>query len=223
MVRTSTTLGRPVGATGEETRRRIVEAAVKCVADVGYARATIREIARAADLTSGSLYHYFPNKAELITATVADMSAIVLPRLTEAAERGGALADQVVAILDECEAIHRDYPHLAAFDRAIRAENAQQLNLGDTRAALHTTIVGLVEEGRRNGALADGIDVHSAANAIFTLIRGLNEYTPASPPDEYHRTVQALKALVSGLLFRSGTERAVPARRARAAARRRTH
>ncbi|EJO86587.1 TetR family transcriptional regulator, partial [Mycobacterium colombiense CECT 3035] len=40
--------GRPVGASGEETRRRIIVATMRCVATVGYARATIREIARAA-------------------------------------------------------------------------------------------------------------------------------------------------------------------------------
>ena len=57
-------LGRPVGANGEQTRRRIIAAAMRCVAEVGYSQASIREIARAADMTSGSLYHYFPNKAD---------------------------------------------------------------------------------------------------------------------------------------------------------------
>ncbi|WP_156765898.1 TetR family transcriptional regulator, partial [Mycobacterium sp. E342] len=44
--------GRPVGASGEETRQRIVVVTMRCVAEVGYAGATIREIARAANITS---------------------------------------------------------------------------------------------------------------------------------------------------------------------------
>ncbi|WP_155771713.1 TetR/AcrR family transcriptional regulator, partial [Mycobacterium asiaticum] len=58
-------LGRPVGASGEQTRQRIIAATMRCVAQAGYSRATIREIARTADVTSASLYNYFPNKAEL--------------------------------------------------------------------------------------------------------------------------------------------------------------
>ncbi|WP_131806037.1 TetR/AcrR family transcriptional regulator, partial [Mycobacterium alsense] len=77
--------GRPVGADGEQTRARIVGAAMRCVAEVGYSRATIREIARAADMTSGSLYHYFPNKSELIKAAVAARTDVALPRLRRAA------------------------------------------------------------------------------------------------------------------------------------------
>ncbi|WP_156669507.1 TetR/AcrR family transcriptional regulator, partial [Mycobacterium sp. E3339] len=45
-------LGRPVGADGEQTRARVIAAAMRCVAEMGYSRTTIREIARAADMTS---------------------------------------------------------------------------------------------------------------------------------------------------------------------------
>ncbi|WP_253847342.1 TetR/AcrR family transcriptional regulator, partial [Mycobacterium gordonae] len=41
-----TQLGRPVGADGEQTRHRIMAAAMRCVAEVGYSQTTIREIAR---------------------------------------------------------------------------------------------------------------------------------------------------------------------------------
>ena len=76
MTATPSPLGRPVGADGEQTRARIIMAAMRCVAEAGYSHATIREIARTADMTSGSLYHYFPNKSELLTAA-ARHSAIV--------------------------------------------------------------------------------------------------------------------------------------------------
>jgi AcrR family transcriptional regulator len=178
---------------------------VQCVAEVGYARVTIREIARAAQMTSGSLYHYFPNKAELIDSTVAEMADVALPRIVKSAQRAEGVLDKLMAILDECEHIHRDYPYAAAFDRAIRSKNLTDLGLDQRRESsfteLRDLIVDIVEQGRRAGALATDIDVDSAANAIFTIIRGLNEYTTAASPEEYHGTVQALKALVRGALF----------------------
>ena len=76
-----------MGANSEQTRQRIIGAAMRCVAEVGYSQASIREIARAADMTSGSLYHYFPNKAELLKATGEEIERIVLPRLRDAAAR----------------------------------------------------------------------------------------------------------------------------------------
>jgi AcrR family transcriptional regulator len=80
-------LGRPAGASGEQTRRRIIVAAMRRVAEVGSAQASIREIAKAANMTSGSLYHYFPNKSELLKATGEEIEDIVLPRLQAAAAR----------------------------------------------------------------------------------------------------------------------------------------
>ncbi len=80
-------LGRPVGASGEQTRRRIIAAAMRCVAEKGYSQASIREIAREAQITSGSLYHYFPNKSELLKATVKEIEEIALPRLRAASAR----------------------------------------------------------------------------------------------------------------------------------------
>ena len=48
-------LGRPVGASGEETRQRIIVATMRCVAKVGYSRATIREIARTANVSHSTV------------------------------------------------------------------------------------------------------------------------------------------------------------------------
>ncbi|WP_156664647.1 TetR/AcrR family transcriptional regulator, partial [Mycobacterium sp. 852002-51057_SCH5723018] len=114
-------LGRPVGASGEETRRRIVAATMRCVAEVGYSRATIREIARTAKVTSASLYNYFPNKSELITAAIAARTEVALPRLRQAAGRPGGVIERIEAVLDESDRLMREHPYLAAFEWAIRA------------------------------------------------------------------------------------------------------
>ncbi|WP_131810386.1 TetR/AcrR family transcriptional regulator, partial [Mycolicibacter heraklionensis] len=72
-------LGRPVGADGGQTRQRIIAATIACVAELGYARTTIRQIARTAGVTSANIYNYFPNKAELVAAAIATRAEIALP------------------------------------------------------------------------------------------------------------------------------------------------
>lgn len=199
-------LGRPVGANSEETRKRILDATMRCVADVGYSRATIREIARAAQMTSGSLYHYFPNKAELVRATFDEVATIAVPRLAQAAERNVSTIDKLMAVLDESVRVMRDYPLAVAFDRAIRAESPRDLQLAENSdvrfMALRSLIRDILEQGARENALAPGVDVDSAAGAIFLIFRGLNEYAAGTPPAaEYHATVAALKQLLRGRLF----------------------
>jgi AcrR family transcriptional regulator len=104
---------------------------MRCVAEKGYSHASIREIARAAQMTSGSLYHYFPNKAALLRATVQEIEDVALPRLRAAGRRGGDVVARLEALLDESDQLMRDYPHLAAFEQAIRAEGAAYLRRDD--------------------------------------------------------------------------------------------
>lgn len=54
----------------EERRQEILDAAARVFIDRGYATATMQEIATACDLAPGTLYRYFPGKADLIAAVV---------------------------------------------------------------------------------------------------------------------------------------------------------
>jgi len=204
-------LGRPVGASGEETRQRIIIATMRCVAEVGYAQATIREIARMANVTSASLYNYFPNKSELIQATIAARADAAMPRLREAAEGPGDIVDRIEAVLDECGNLMRKYPDLAAFEWAIRAEHvihpadrAATGEVGPEDARFETfreIIEGLVEEAGRRGELGDPVEQRGAVEAIYALIYGLTELAATLPPEEYHAALSSAKVLVRGALF----------------------
>jgi len=197
-------LGRPVGANGEETRRRIIDATMRCVAEVGYERATIREIARKADMTSGSLYHYFPNKTELIKATVDEWAELTIPRIAASAQRDANFRDRLVAVFDECDQLMQEYPLIAMFDRAIRVGSARQL--AESRETLFSSLrevtLDILRQARREGALSRGTDLESVANSIYLVLQGMTDYAATAEPDEYHATVKALKRLVSGTLFK---------------------
>lgn len=198
-------LGRPVGVSGDESRRRLIAAAMRCVAEVGYSRTTMREIARRAGMTSGSIYHHFPNKAELMTTALTEMAGIAGPRLDAAAGSAPAPLAKLLAVFDECERLNTDYPDAAAFDRTLRAESPNLLD-GAVPAttlldALHNVVVPIIEDVDKRGGLADGIDVETVTTAILTIIRGLNEYPSTAPKARHQPTVRALKMLLAGALF----------------------
>ncbi|MGE2815005.1 TetR/AcrR family transcriptional regulator [Mycobacterium heidelbergense] len=205
MTATPSQLGRPVGANAEQTRRRIITAAMRCVAEVGYSQATIREIARAADMTSGSLYHYFPNKSELLNATGEEIEEIVSHRLRAAAADRDDVVDRLDAVLDECGQLMRDYPYLTPFLRAMRAQSNAQLRRGSPRypgsEALRGVVTEIIEDARAHGMLAPSIGTAATAETICALTRGLSEQAGTLPPTGYHAMVSSAKKLIRGTLF----------------------
>ncbi|WP_067900101.1 TetR/AcrR family transcriptional regulator [Nocardia vaccinii] len=198
-------LGRPAGAKGEETRHRVIAATMRCVAEVGYSRATIREIARMAQMTSGSLYHYFPNKFELVKAAFLELADVAVPRLSAAADRADGVIDKLMAVFDESDRLMRDYPYAVAFDRAIRVESPENLHLAERSDTIFSTLRGLivdiVDQAQRAGALAPDMGVESAANAIYAAMQGLYDHMATAPPEQYRDTMRALKMLIQGTLF----------------------
>ncbi len=192
---TRSQLGRPVGASGEATRQRIIVATMRCVARAGYSRATIREIARTAKVTSASLYNYFPNKSDLIKAAIAARTDVALPRLRQAAASTGDVIDRIEAVLDESGRLMSEYPDLAAFEWAIRAESALALDsevAGSTGfQAFREIIEGIIEDASHRGAV----------EAIYSLIYGLTELAATLPAEDYHAALGAAKELIKGTLF----------------------
>ncbi|WP_273732874.1 TetR/AcrR family transcriptional regulator [Mycolicibacterium septicum] len=196
-------LGRPVGANGEETRRRIIAATMHCVAEVGYARATIREIARSAGITSANLYNYFSTKSELMEAAIAARADIALPRLRDAAQAPGDVIDRIDAVLDESGRLMREYPELAAFEWAIRGQNSVAVypdGTGDGGfQALRGIVKGIVDEACRDSpGEAQG---DATVEAIYALVYGLTELAATQSPQTYQRALNSAKQMIRGTLF----------------------
>ena len=57
----------------QERRQAILDAAMKVFAQQGYAAATIRAIAREANIAQGTIYLYFPSKRDLLLALYRSM------------------------------------------------------------------------------------------------------------------------------------------------------
>ena len=178
---------------------------MRCVAEVGYSQTTIRQIARAAGMTSGSLYHYFSSKSDLLAATVSAIEHSAMPRLRAASEQAEDVVDRLNAVLDESDRLMREYPYLAAFDRAMRSETAAHLRRTDPSRAglpgLRDVIAEIIGDARRDGSLSAETDANGAVDVICALARGLTEQAANLPPDGYHRAVASAKALIRGTLF----------------------
>ncbi len=86
---------RPPGSTASTTPEKLVDAAMELFAEKGYAEVSVRDIARASGLTTGSLYGNFANKAELLFAAIELRLARDLEPLPAGLLRSGSPSDMV--------------------------------------------------------------------------------------------------------------------------------
>lgn len=66
----------------EQTRKKILDAALEIAADKGFEQARTAEIARRAGVAEGSIYNYFRNKDDLLTHMVREYAGSFLRELS---------------------------------------------------------------------------------------------------------------------------------------------
>src|SRR6516162_7839143 len=60
----------------EDRREQIIDAAMRVFAQKGYARATNRDVAHEAGITTGLIYYYFKSKEDLLRAALEERSPL---------------------------------------------------------------------------------------------------------------------------------------------------
>ena len=83
------------------TQRRLLEATIDTIADVGYANASTPEIARRAGVSRGAQLHHFPTKADLVGAALAHSMERRLAEYAELLERTPPGRQRVATAIDE--------------------------------------------------------------------------------------------------------------------------
>jgi AcrR family transcriptional regulator len=148
-------------------KARLIEAALRDFADRGYDSVGVTEIAAAAGVTVGSLYHHFGSKAGLYSAIRSDVERRLLDRMegawAAAADLPGALG------------IGFDYLVRAGF-RGLLAEPAQEGSSEPVEAfiaghsSVQSSAAGSLLAATWRAALAHG-DPTAAREALLSIAR----------------------------------------------------
>lgn len=181
---------------GEATRERLIEATRQVVREVGYNRATTRAIARAADVSEGTIYRHFPDKTtmffaaalgphEQILAEFADLPALagentLTDNLTTALIRLAVLRDDIVPL----ELAIMTDPELAAGRTTVPTQR-RELGKGGPPERLAEYLAAEQQMGR----LRADLDPTHVARTLLTLLFALAVQptppgtTPTTRPD----------------------------------------
>jgi AcrR family transcriptional regulator len=207
------TLGRPVGANGDQTRERILVVARRQFGDHGYARATLSSISQEVGLTSGAIYYYFRSKQALLTALMEQTTQIGIEGLQAAADRAVTLRGRLRAVLEENMACLEATPELARFRISAWADGGRYPEL---RQALEASSLEydsffrqIVEEAITDGELPPGIDAQHLTDMVRMVTFGMMALAGEFPRERTHGAIEAIEALFEGALFTPDEARAV--------------
>jgi AcrR family transcriptional regulator len=89
----TSTRGTRLSLRGEQTRRRLLEAAERVFAELGYHDASIVKITQAAEVSQGTFYIYFEGKRQIFDELVADLNRRVRHAMSEGIARGHSRAE----------------------------------------------------------------------------------------------------------------------------------
>jgi AcrR family transcriptional regulator len=83
----------------EETRTRILEAALSTFRERGFERATMREIASAANVATGAAYYYFESKDAIVMAFYERSTKDMAPVIEATLERSRSLEERLSGLI----------------------------------------------------------------------------------------------------------------------------
>jgi AcrR family transcriptional regulator len=107
----------PGGASGDETRDRIIEAAVRLFAERGYGSTSVRDVARRAHVRVSTLYHHFRSKEAMYAEVFRRHEEAVRAIVVSCLDQNLDFPDMVRAIVErlfDYYATHRDEARLGA-------------------------------------------------------------------------------------------------------------
>ena len=184
----------------ESTRRAVLAAARSAFGKKGYAQTSVDEIAAAARVTKGAVYHHFAGKKALFRAVYSEVEAEAVARTAGAADAKGSAIDQLVAGVN------------AYLDVALDDE-VQRITLIDGPAVLglepegpadqhpgHIAVRSFIATAIRRGEIVD-LDPDVLAHLVggLSLLGGVL-IARAAEPDVTRATLgQALEVMLRGL------------------------
>ena len=133
------------------TRSLIVETAIRCFVEIGYARTTTTAIANKAGLSRGAMLHHFPSKMAIVRAAVVHLHAKRLRAFRKAVQRTPVQGDRVHTNLEAYWEHVRHPMFVAFFELTVAARTDSKL------AAILRPVQEAFEE-----------ELHRTAREVFT-------------------------------------------------------
>ncbi|MFT4287174.1 TetR/AcrR family transcriptional regulator [Nocardioides sp.] len=148
-------IGRPPAADDRDVRNALVDAAIELFGKSGYASTSIQDIATAAGVTKGALYHYFTSKDELLYTIYAPELQNHIALLLEALQMEAPAIDRLRKAASDIVEISATRIHRTAifFESLSQLSEARQREIRRERRRYHELFASLIKDAREDGSI----------------------------------------------------------------------
>jgi len=189
----------------EETRRRLLDAALPVFAGSGYERATVDEIVREAGFSKGAFYVHFESKEDLFWAMLEERIIRQQEAFRQALDHNRSAQENIQALLTTIFAIFRRDVMWSALFIEFVAHAARNEKVRERLASMYQNwrdfTVETLKQGREVGHVREDLDVDFVATVMIALIEGMIMQARLAPavvrPED---AIEPLSRLLAGWL-----------------------
>ncbi len=202
---TAKRLGRPPSIDSAETRQKIVDAARRSFARLGYDATTNKDIADEVGITTGAIYHYFASKADLYVAVYQEVQTHIYEVFEQAIAPYEQFADRIAGALGAAVEINREDSSIAGFVVGVPDERARHPMLEERIAQLqlrsHRFFGRLVDDAYANGEIAADLPPEAVSDMLIAVTSGLARFSTQVSTERHGAAAAALKRMFDGTLL----------------------
>jgi AcrR family transcriptional regulator len=164
------------GAPGEQgTRQRVIDAAITCILEQGFYRASSNAIAEAAGLSWGVIQYYFGSRESLMLAVLEEGIQRLTKVLSEARITGPTMAERVEQYFAVLESHYGDPSYLAFVQVLLNLSHDPRTSAQTLKAMTESTAAIGTQIDRLTNELLAGTGIRRAAVRTFpfAVLRGM--------------------------------------------------
>ncbi|MBE9915887.1 TetR family transcriptional regulator [Paenibacillus donghaensis] len=156
-----------------KTKRSIMEAAIETIMELGFAQASIGQIAKRAGISKGVITYHFPSKDELIDFIVTELytdGAEFLSQIMQEQTASGMLRSYIESNLAFIRTNPRHVAAVAEIILNMRTEDGKLRYVGLNDDPILVPLIEIIQWGQREGEFREFTDF--GAKVLAMTIRG---------------------------------------------------
>jgi AcrR family transcriptional regulator len=164
-----------------ESRQKIVRTARRLFAEKGYDGCNVSDIARAAGMSQGNIYWYFPSKKEVYTAVLGEGFQALGAVMAAAAAGTGSAVEKLDEFLENFMTLMKEDggDEFVAIVVTLMAQSGVQrmaefgLSTHQIGAGYHQSLNAIFAQGQSEGVFPSDVDANLLSTFFFSFINGL--------------------------------------------------
>jgi AcrR family transcriptional regulator len=158
-------------------------------------------VAEAANITAGTIYHYFVNKQDLFLAVHEEIQKGVLESLEKAIDPAAPFSEAAEAMLQVLLAMYIQHPNWIRFNSVVRTEARRNPELATAKRdnAWRDLFRRLTASGIASGEI-DQSNLRATQAVLSAIVFGLNQHGIEASVTDHVECVRGFGLLLKGML-----------------------